>query len=258
MTNSAWTASSAAKHVIGLTGAAQIAWFLDVDGTLLEIAETPDAVQCDRELSTLLLGLQRSSGNALALISGRSTAAVDALFAPLRLPVAGQHGAERRSVSGELHHRPVNGGSLAAIRTRVVAWMAERPGLLLEDKGSSLAVHFRQAPVWEEELRAFLLVQLAGGDGGLSLQSGKMVLEIKPTDADKGIAIREYLNEVPFQGRVPVFLGDDETDEAGFAMVNLLGGLSIKVGEGATVACCRLPDVAAVRAWLAAAARGAA
>ena len=255
MNNAIFSASRSSARSISLPAAARIAWFLDVDGTLLDLAATPAAVRCDAPLRALLVRLQHSAGDAVALVSGRSTTAVDALFAPLRLPVAGQHGVERRSMNGDLHNQPVDNASLVAVRSLVAAWMAPRAGLLLEDKGHSLALHYRQAPAHEAEIREFLELMVAGGAGELSLQSGKMVLEIKPADADKGLAIRDFLGEVPFQGRVPVFLGDDQTDEAGFLMVNSLGGVSIKVGEGATAATRRLPDVSAVRVFLAAAAR---
>ena len=125
--------------------------------------------------------------------------------------------------------------------------------VLLEDKGLSLALHYRQAPAMGEAVRDFLNGVLEHGGGDLSLQPGKMVYELKPAGRDKGIAIREYLDEPPFRGRVPLFVGDDDSDEYGFETVNQLGGISIKVGEGPTAASRRLPGVAAVREWLTAA-----
>lgn len=128
--------------------------------------------------------------------------------------------------------------------------LARHPGLLLEDKGLALAVHYRQVPTLAGYLHRLLqrLAALAGEP--LQLQKGKRVVEVKPLGFDKGTAIEEYLAEPPFQGRRPVFIGDDVTDEHGFAVVNRLRGLSVKVGAGPTQARYRLPDVAAVRAWL--------
>jgi len=226
------------------------ALFLDIDGTLLEFAANPGAVTVDPDLAQLLRGLYDNSGGAVALISGRSVADADSLFAPLKLCVAGQHGAERRDFSGGLHlHAPPLGGlRLAAERLRRLA--AAHPDLVLEEKGMNIALHFRGAPRLEAELVPLLerLVSELGQD--FELQAGKMVLEIKPTGKDKGTAIEEFMQEHPFRGRVPIFIGDDLTDEYGFALVNRLGGHSIKVGPGASVAPRRLADAPAVRGWL--------
>ena len=242
---------------IPLPPAAETAWFLDVDGTLLELAATPDLVSKEESVLTLLARLCDVSGGAVALISGRSVAVVDSLFKPLRLPVAGQHGVERRDASGTIHaHRPMS-QSLAAVRHALGLWAAEHPGVLFEDKGLSLALHYRQAPPLEGPVRQFLSGIAAAGGGEFCLQPGKMVIEIKPAGRDKGIAIREFLDEPPFRQRLPVFVGDDASDEYGFAMVNKLGGISVKVGEGQTAASRRLPGVSAVRDWLDAVVRSA-
>jgi trehalose 6-phosphate phosphatase len=135
--------------------------------------------------------------------------------------------------------------------------LARHPGLLLEDKGLTLALHYRRAP----QLAAYahrLMARLAAGAGaGLEVQRGKRVAEIKPAGVDKGTAIEEYLREAPFRGRRPVFIGDDLNDEHGFAEVNRLDGISIKVGGGRSIARYRLRDVAAVMRWLAAATKSA-
>lgn len=228
------------------------AMFLDIDGTLLELADRPDAVRFDRSMRRLLRDITTATGGALALISGRSVADIDALLAPLALPVAGQHGIERRNAQGRLHRHvpPVHGLRRAA--TRIGAFASSRPGLLFEDKEHSLALHFRQAPQFEaavgEEMRAVL--ESLGPE--FTLQEGKMVCEIKHSGRDKGLAIAEFMAEAPFRGRTPVFIGDDLTDEHGFGVVNQLGGHSIKVGDGPSTAPWRLPDTGAVRDWLAA------
>lgn len=226
------------------------AFFLDVDGTLLGIAATPDAVTVEPAVGELLSRLAGASGGALALISGRAIAVIDRLFAPLRLPAAGQHGAERRDADGHTHTHAIHARGLGEVRAAAAAFAAGHPGVALEDKGLSLAVHFRQAPAAEPALRELLEDAVAKCAGQVALQPGKMVLEVKPAGRDKGSAIAEFMREPPFRGRVPVFIGDDVTDEFGFAVVNRLGGLTVKVGEGASRARLRLADVAAVRRWL--------
>jgi trehalose 6-phosphate phosphatase len=230
--------------------AADWAFFLDVDGTLLEHADTPDAVRVDGAMRSLLSDLQAGARGALALISGRSVADVDGLFAPLRLAVAGQHGAERRDGAGRMHSHAFDEAPVRRAAARLAAFAAAHPGLLLEDKGRSLALHYRLAPQLEDEARALVDEVLVELGEGFELQRGKMVLELRPGGRDKGSAIAEFMAEAPFRGRVPVFVGDDLTDEFGFGVVNGMRGVSVKVGEGPSQARWRIADAAAVRAWL--------
>ncbi|MBI1966307.1 MAG: trehalose-phosphatase [Betaproteobacteria bacterium] len=226
------------------------AFFLDIDGTLIEHAERPDAVRADPAVLQLLAGLRAAAGGALALISGRPVAAIDSLFSPLRFPVAGLHGVERRDALGKLHSHSIAEKPLRRAAGRLAASATRHAGLIFEDKGLALALHYRQAPQLEEVahgIAASVAVEL--GDG-FELQRGKMVIEIKPGGRDKGVAIEDFLREVPFHGRTPVFVGDDLTDEYGFSVVNRLGGYSIKVGAGETAARWRLADAASVRGWL--------
>lgn len=233
--------------------AARWALFLDIDGTLLTHAETPDAVYVDDALRDLLERLQAQADGAVALISGRSIDDVDALFAPLVLPVAGQHGVEWRDAAGALHRLPFPEEHLRQVAQRFAAFKARHPGIVFEDKGHNLALHYRLAPQLEREVRT--LVEHAVADLGedFELQAGKMVVELKPGGHDKGTAIEAFMSSVPFAGRTPVFIGDDLTDEYGFTAVQRLGGHAVKVGDGESVADCRLADVGAVRAWLASA-----
>ncbi len=225
------------------------ALFLDVDGTLLSIAPHPDAVHVAPDLLELLRGIEHGTGGALALISGRSIENLDELFAPLKLPCAGIHGLERRGADHVIHRRDV-AEELAPLRRRIADFAASRKGLLLEDKGQSLALHFRAAPQYEREAEDFLR-GLVGALPSLELTHGKMVLEVKPAGADKGTAIEAFMHEPPFAGRQPVFVGDDVTDEDGFGMVNRQGGLSIRVGPSPdTAAALILADEAAVHGWL--------
>jgi trehalose 6-phosphate phosphatase len=239
-------------------GAAAYAFFLDVDGTLLEMAPTPDLVRVDAGVLTLLEGLREAAGGALALVSGRTVTDMDRLFAPLQLPAAGQHGAERRDAAGVRRGPGPGLEQLERVRASVTAWAAGIDGLLVEDKGICLAVHFRQAPHLEELVYRRLGEFIALAGGALSLQPGRMVLEAKPVDRNKGSAVGQFMAEAPFAGRIPLFVGDDLTDEDGFAAARRLGGHAVKVGEGDSIASWRLPDVDAVRNWLGGIARGAA
>lgn len=226
------------------------AYFLDIDGTLVAIARTPGSVRIERGLRTVIERLYRSAGGAVALITGRPISDVDRLFPGIRLPVAGQHGIERRGTSGRVTRHRFPASRLGPARMRLAEAARRHPGLLLEDKGLSLALHYRRAP----RLGAYahrLMRQLAGTLGpAYCVQAGKRVVEIRPTGRDKGTAIRDFMRERPFKGRTPLFLGDDATDEFGFAMVNRLGGHSIKVGPGATSARWRLRHDEAVRSWI--------
>lgn len=225
------------------------AFFLDIDGTLLALAATPAGVTVGRGLKQTLGQLYAATGGAIALISGRQIGEVDSLFAPLRLPTAGQHGAERRDSSGVVHRYAAPSRWFSEIKSRLAPLAARHPGLLLEEKGFTLAIHYRQAPSLGGHLHR-LLREWVNSSADLRLQRGKMVLEIVPMGSDKGSAIMEFMSESPFRGRIPVFLGDDVTDEYGFAVVNSMDGHSIKVGPGRSAARWRLPDVYAVRAWL--------
>jgi trehalose 6-phosphate phosphatase len=228
------------------------AFFLDVDGTLLEYAPHPHQVRVGAELIELLRRLYMATGGAVALVSGRSVEDIDRLFAPLAFPAAGQHGTERRSAGGSVyrHAPPLEGLGRAA--AQIVRLTAAHSGLVFENKGMALALHYRQAPALralaEREMRA---IAAALGDA-FELQTGKFVVEIKPSGKDKGSAVGEFAAEAPFAGRRPVFIGDDLTDEPAFDVVNRAGGHSVKVGPGITRARWHLFDAAAVRDWLAA------
>ena len=230
--------------------AADWALFLDIDGTLLEHAERPDAVRPGEPVVRLLEELQRAGGGALALISGRAVADIDALFAPLKLPVAGQHGIERRDASGRVHRHALPSAALRGVAARIGEFAARHPGLLFEDKGLNLALHYRLAPQLAGAAQATLREAAAQLGAGFELLHGKMVVELKPSGRDKGGAIEDFMREAPFAGRRPVFVGDDQTDEYGFGVVNRLGGESVKVGAGPTAARWRIPDAPSVRAWL--------
>jgi trehalose 6-phosphate phosphatase len=226
------------------------AYFFDIDGTLIDFADTPAAVQVGDTVRRLLERLYECAGGAVALMSGRPITEVDGLFPTVRMPVAGQHGVERRNAAGVHSQHASPSERFAHARHQLSSAIADKPGLLLEDKGVSLALHYRRAPELADFVARTMREILPQLDGLYSLQLGKSVVEMKPAGKDKGLAVLEFLEEPPFAGRTPVFVGDDETDEYGFLVVNQVGGHSIKVGAGATAARWRLPSVEAVREWL--------
>jgi trehalose 6-phosphate phosphatase len=223
--------------------------FLDMDGTLVELQETPAEVVVGDSLKTLLVEVSQRLQGAVALVSGRSIETLDALFAPLIFPAAGLHGVERPGASGA--RRGVNycDPALAAARLALTAFVESHPGTLLEDKGRALALHFRLAPEFEDGARQAVSAALHALASGYHVQEGKMVLEIKPHGFSKATAIEEFLEEQPFARRTPVVVGDDLTDQAGFRLVEALGGISIAVGHRVQGQW-RLDNPAAVRRWL--------
>ena len=244
------------KPAANLTPGTHWALFLDVDGTLLHIAETPDGVRPDEAVLPLLARLQSALEGAVALISGREIRDLDRLFGPLALPSAGLHGLEHRDATGRVQVLG-EAEALDHLRAPLRKMAGSHAGLMLEDKGRALAFHYRLAPGEGRRIEQEIS-DLAADSPDLRLIHGKMVIEIKPRHADKGSALRAFMSEPPFQGRLPVFLGDDVTDEDAFQAVNELGGLSIHIdhdtGQGGasrpTAAGYRLHGVDEALAWL--------
>ena len=229
------------------------ALFLDVDGTLAEIAPTPGAATLGPAAIVALIQAEAALGGDLALVSGRAIADLDRLTGPHRFAAAGQHGAEWRIDAGPTV-TPEPPAGLAAAHAELQAFAARHPGVLVEDKGLSLALHTRQAPELGPEALA-LVDRVAAGLAGHHAFHGKAVAEIRADGANKGRAIERLMAAAPFRGRVPVFAGDDRTDEDGFRFVNSRGGISIRVGPPeppqASAARHLCADVPALGAWLA-------
>jgi trehalose 6-phosphate phosphatase len=226
------------------------ALFLDFDGSLVDLAPQPEAVVVPAGLVATLESLKNYLGGAIALISGRPIEQIDAFLRPLQLPAAGVHGAERRAADGAVTLMSTH--PLEEVEAAALGLAAQHPQLRVENKRGSVALHYRQAP----ELERLCLETMQAAverSPGLTLLRGKMVAEAKPGGASKGHAIEAFLQEAPFAGRTPVFVGDDFTDEVGFSTVQRLRGLGVKVGEGATVAWQRLASPAALRYQLQAA-----
>lgn len=226
------------------------ALFLDFDGTLVALAETPEAIEVPPALVALLTDLSELLGGALAIVSGRQIDSIDRFLAPLRLPAAGEHGVQRRDAAGDTHeqHTP----DLHFVLDAVNELAGKYKGLLVERKHAAIALHYRLAP----ELQAVCqetMSRIVAGQPQLELLHGKFVFEVKPSGVNKGTAIDAFMREAPFVGRRPVFAGDDTTDETGFAVVQPLGGVAIKVGTGPTIASHGLDSPRAVYEWLVAA-----
>jgi trehalose 6-phosphate phosphatase len=220
-----------------------VALFLDVDGTLIDIAPTPSAVVVTDELKFLLERLHRRTSGALALVSGRAIADLDDLFAPLRLPVAGQHGAEWRTVPDE---PPQTLTSLPEpLRRNAVALALRHPGMLVEDKGGAIALPVRARPELTDEVEA-ALAQMVRPYPDYEVLHGKAVFEIRRRGVHKGAAVATLIGQPPFAGRTPVFIGDDTTDLDAIELVGQRGGHGLLVGPAGPL---RHPHD--VRTWLA-------
>lgn len=223
------------------------ALFLDFDGTLADLAPRPDLVQVEPELVGTLRTLHACLDGALAIISGRPVAELDHFLQPLKLPAAGVHGAEFRNGEDRLVMPAAPG--IAPLLPRLEALVATHPGLQLERKSVAVAIHYRQAPELEPLVRTTVADVLRDAVG-LEGLPGKMVFEIKPAGVNKGAAIAAFMGMPPFADRMPLFAGDDVTDEAGFTVVRGLGGVGVLVGQRATAATLTVTGPAALRCWL--------
>jgi trehalose 6-phosphate phosphatase len=231
-------------------GSSDWALFLDFDGTLVDIAERPQDVRVDPALPATLARLRDRLGGALAVVSGRPVAFLDERLAPLRFDAAGLHGIEHRIAERYSPCRPEDHPQLREQVARLQRVVASHPGMLIEDKGCSVAVHWRLAP--DKADVALALARDAASHLGAAyrIQYGKAVAEILPAASGKGRVIEAFLTQVPYRGRRPVFIGDDLTDELGFEVVNAVGGLSVRIGGGDTVAKGRLNTPADLRRCL--------
>lgn len=227
-----------------------LAIFLDLDGTLAPIASTPDRASIPQTTLRLLGSLWRASKGSVAIVSGRDAPDIDRLLAPLHLPYAALHGARIKTPDGRTETLDVPSNDLAGICAVVENGMRRLPGTIIERKALSIALHYRNAPEFESEVNQIAANALAGHDAAFEIQRGKMVVEIKPRGASKAAAIRRLMSVAPFLGRIPLFAGDDLTDESAFQAVNAMNGISIKVGPGETQASWRLDDPLALSAWL--------
>lgn len=228
----------------------QLAIFTDFDGTLVELAETPDEIDVPHSLAAELERAVRELDSAFAVITGREIADIDRFLAPLHLPIAGAHGTQRRRADGFVE--TVDPATLLAaeeIAHAIEPLVAANPALIMEAKEGAVALHYRQAPELEDTARIAMEDALHHVTD-FTLISGKMVFEARPSGVNKGDALRAFMREEPFLGRTPIFIGDDTTDEDAFIAAQELGGVGIKLGEGDTSARMRIANVASVRALI--------
>jgi trehalose 6-phosphate phosphatase len=225
---------------------------LDIDGTLLDLAPTPREVWVPPGLAKTLSRLHEKTSGALALVSGRSLNDIDLIFAPEQFPAVGGHGAEMRvaidSESVAVHAPPMD----KELKRRLAAIAKLSPGILLEDKGYSLALHYRLAPHAEKAIyEAVSLIRADLPNAPIEVLPGKCVCEIKHSGFTKATGVRELMTHAPFRGRLPVFIGDDVTDESVFAIMPDFGGLAFSVGRRAQGVAGHFDEPRDVRAWLA-------
>ncbi|MEN3974038.1 trehalose-phosphatase [Emcibacter sp. SYSU 3D8] len=208
-----------------------VALFLDVDGTLLEIRERPDLVTVPPALLDIISGVAQRLDGALALVSGRSIADIDHLLAPLRPPASGQHGSEMRLQHGGVVTPRSTEPIPFSLRRKIAEVAAAIPGVEVEDKGQTVAVHYRAAPQVPDTLKARIENLVANSGLELLLVHGRKVLEVRDARISKGTAVHDFMQTPPFAGRLPIFVGDDVTDEDGFAAVESFGGTALPVGR---------------------------
>ena len=228
------------------------ALFLDFDGTLVELADTPGAIRVSPGLAPMLERLRQRLGGRLAIVSGRAIADLERHLPAAGIAFSGSHGLELRLADGTRLPLSVPIG-LDAVRAEVERFAAPIPGLIVEDKPAGIALHYRLAP--EQGPRADAFIAALARARGFSVQRGAMVVELRPAGATKGDALKAFMTEPDFAGARPWFVGDDLTDEHAFEAAATLGGAGILVGaERASAARHRLASVAEVARWLEAAA----
>jgi trehalose 6-phosphate phosphatase len=240
------------NHIPAIPGSLdQLAILLDVDGTILDLAPTPREVFVSHALRDTLARLWQQTGGAVAFVSGRPVNELDLIFSPLQLPAVGGHGAELRATAGALPEAPRLPPLDPKIKREFAKIAEAGPGIILEDKGYSLALHYRLAPDKERLVRD-AAARIAAGlpTSSLELLPGKLVVEIKQAGVTKATAVRELMGYPPFAGRRPVFIGDDVTDLGVFEILPAFDGIGVSVGR-------RVPGVTAcferptdVRRWL--------
>lgn len=208
-----------------------VALFLDIDGTLLEIVDRPESVVVPPGLPVIIERVARCLGGAVALVSGRSIGDIDRLLAPLNLPASGQHGSEMRMLGGGPVIARQTQSIPLGLRMKIAEVAAAIPGVQVEDKGQTIAVHYRRAPHVSYILKPRLMSLVAASGMDLLLIHGRKVLEVRDARISKGTAVRDFMRLPPFVGRTPVFIGDDISDEDGFVAVESLGGTALPVGR---------------------------
>ncbi|MDE2991888.1 MAG: trehalose-phosphatase [Chloroflexota bacterium] len=227
------------------------ALFLDFDGCIVDIAPTPEAVNVPDRLPSLLIALREALAGAVAIVSGRPIEQIDGFLGTAVPAAAGLHGLERRAADGGIVRPPMPPNELNVVRALLEEFAGKHPGVLVEDKQYTLALHYRLAPSLRDDCRDVSNFALKDAPQGWQVIEGKFVFEVRPCGPTKGTAIEAFMGEAPFLGRTPVFCGDDITDEDGFEVVNARGGVSIRVGNGSpTRAAAQVDTVGELLDWL--------
>ena len=224
------------------------ALYLDFDGTLADIALHPDEVVVSEPLPQLLLALRERLAGAVAIVTGRRLAAVDAMIAPARFAGSGLHGAELRADGDSPAKTSADPSGAEPLARALRARFADDARIYVEDKGAAVSLHYRRAPEREQECREAM--RALAPAGRFDVSEGSRVVEARPRGAAKGAALAALAQQAPFAGRQPVFVGDDMTDEDGFRAAERMGGYGVKVGPGPTAARYRIAEVGRVHAWL--------
>ena len=220
------------------------ALFLDLDGTLIEIAATPEAVAVPAGLPHLLQALQGQLGGALAIVTGRPIGVIDDLLNPFVAVAAGEHGASMRFPGGAVQAMPRDHAVPAAWREALSVAADRWPGVLIEPKPHGFGVHYRRVPERGEDVWALVRGLVPADHPHFRLIPAREAVEIGPRGVSKGMAVRRFMERSPFTGRQPVFVGDDFTDEAGMEAARSYGGVGLRVAEAFG------GEPASVRAWL--------
>ncbi|WP_049720948.1 trehalose-phosphatase [Gilvimarinus polysaccharolyticus] len=227
----------------------KVALFLDFDGTLVNFATTPEGVHVSVELKDMLAQISLHLNGALALVSGRSISSLSGLL-DLPLTMAGSHGAEWCYSGGPVQRVDLNNNTFAEIRSALLTF-ANKHDLIAEDKGHAVALHYRTKMETQPLLETYIADELElDKSEAIRVIRGNCVYEVQPVGVDKGVAIARFMSDAPFKGRQPVYIGDDATDEDGFAWVNAHDGISIKVGDGSSCAKARIANTGEVLAFL--------
>ena len=225
------------------------ALFLDFDGTLVELVDDPNNVALAADRVERLDEMTRRLSGALAVVSGRRIGDLDRFLAPLAFAAAGVHGLERRRKPGGEIEFLMQPEALDPVRDALAPTLEANQRLRLEDKGTALVLHYRTAPDLAEAAKS-VMRHAADGRDDLIVMEGDNIVEVHPAGMDKGKALADFMTTAPFEGRIPVYLGDDTTDEFALKIVTEMEGVAIKVGGKESVAQYRLADVADVHHWL--------
>jgi trehalose 6-phosphate phosphatase len=209
--------------------------FLDFDGTLVDIAPTPDSIEVPPRLAAQLAALQRLTDGAVAIVTGRDVADIERHLPDFDGPIAGGHGSHFRTPDGNITTINFDADRLVAIKRKLAGFAKTVNGLHVEDKTAGCVLHYRQAPDAGRDAHDFV-GRLLEGQHGFVAEAAKMAVEIRSEDINKASAVASLAADPPFEGRVPVFAGDDTSDEPAFQWVNMNGGHSIRVGQGPTAA----------------------